>query len=444
MSTWQALGFQASPYNSQPLKVDKEHVPLLVGRSDAGVDFCAYVDSAREGVFVISGPPGVGKTSFLNIFQYLIEAKSAHCKSKLLAARSLCPLQSGDDARVIALRVLQTLIKNVGDYCEKQSRNLPEQTEKLSLWVGNKPSISWDFSLSILGNGGGIGRSVHMPSITDATFENFQDAISIVVNETVEKLQFDGIFVGLDNVENLEDERLSELLMSFRDTLFSVKSLWWVIVGQSGLYSLIQSLDSRVSERLSGFLELPPILLTELDAAVEQRVNKFHSANQAKSPLSSSVHELLYRASYGEIRFVFKYCNEICIRFVSGIRKKLLDMKIPISESAIDKVIGETIVENQIPDALAENALKNIVKSEIDGLGLKHKEKKLLRDIGHKGSARSRDFKDFGFSSGQDFSSNYLTKLQSASLLVRSQEGRAAIYRLRGLAVLANHFSLLE
>ncbi|WP_431637906.1 hypothetical protein ACQVBX_08485 [Dyella sp. KULCS107] len=445
MSTsWSALGFSASPYNVQPLKVAEDHVPLLVGRSDDGVQFCTFIDSAPEGVFVISGSPGVGKTSFFNIFQHLLESGRASCGPRLLAARTLCPLQADDSARVIALRVLQILIKNVDEWCRIRSRNLPSQIEKLSSWIGGKSSVSWDFSISILGNGGGIGRSVQMPAVSEATFENFQDAISVVVAEVVSRLDFDGVFIALDNVENLNNDRLSEILMSFRDTLFSVEKVWWVIIGQSGLYSLVQALDSRVTDRIAGSgLELLPISLDELSNAVDFRVEKFHERASGKSPLSNKIHKMLYEASYGEIRFVFKYCNTICLNVVSDVRKHILAQKIPFTEESFNRIMGESMIEDCIDDDLAAEVLKRIVALEIDGLGLRQKDKKLLVDIGAAGQARSKDFKSFGFSSGQDFSSNYLTRLQAAGLLVRKQEGRAAIYRLRGLSVLANRFGLL-
>lgn len=445
MSTWAALGFSASPYNVQPLKVDEKHVPLLVGRANDGVRFCTFVDSGSEGVIVVSGPPGVGKTSFLNIFQYLLESKNAACGPHLLAARSLCPLQGDDDARTIALRVLQTLLKNVNEFCLQSSRTTPSQIHRLLEWVGGRQDVSWDFAISeICESEPNNSRSVRMPEISDATFENFQDAISVVVSEIVTELKMEGVFIALDNVENLEDERLADLLMSFRDTLFSVSNVWWVIIGQSGLYSLIQALDPRVTDRITGSpLELEAIELDELTLAVDQRVEKFHVQKSGKAPLSSEVHKKLYDASFGEIRFVFKYCNTICLEVVAGLRQELIKRKVALNDAAVNEAIGKLLVGHQIPDELALGVLGEVVKREITGLGLRPKDKLLLRSIGEKGSARSRDFKEFGFSSGQDFSSNYLTRLESLGVLVRSQQGRASIYKLRGLSILANEFGLL-
>jgi Cdc6-like AAA superfamily ATPase len=284
------------------------------------------VDSAPEGVIVISGSPGVGKTSFFNVFQYLLESGEAACGPSLVAARTLCSIQADDTPRDVALRVLQSLIKNVEAFCAGAKKRVPPQVERLTAWVANKPQTSWDFSLSILGNGGGVGRSVSIPPLSEATFENFQDAISAIVADVVAHLGKEGVFVALDNVENLpEEKRLAELLMAFRDTLFSTPRTWWVIIGQGGLYSLIQAIDQRVSDRITGSgLDLKPISNFELDEAVDQRVEKLHVGGRGNAPISPALTAQLYEASFGEIRFVFKYCNSICLALVTEIRTTLL------------------------------------------------------------------------------------------------------------------------
>ena len=74
---WSKLGFRNSPYNAQPLKPCVEDAELLVGRSDEMVALCTELESTTQGVYVISGQPGVGKTSFFNVTQYLLENSQA-------------------------------------------------------------------------------------------------------------------------------------------------------------------------------------------------------------------------------------------------------------------------------------------------------------------------------------------------------------------------------
>jgi len=173
-----------------------------------------------------------------------------------------------------------------------------------------------------MGFGGSFGREVEIPPVSECTFEMLEDVLECLAGEVVSKLELDGMFIALDNVENLEDDQLSDLLMTFRDTLFMTPNVWWILIGQSGLSSLLQSLDPRVSDRMQGTgLELEPIELNELNEAINRRVKKFRTSAEGQAPLPSSVHEKLYNASHGEIRFVFKYSNAICTEFVANIRK---------------------------------------------------------------------------------------------------------------------------
>ncbi len=58
-----------------------EDIALLLGRESEQVDFLTEIEASSDGVFVLSGVPGVGKTSFLNIQQYLIENGKGYGKN---------------------------------------------------------------------------------------------------------------------------------------------------------------------------------------------------------------------------------------------------------------------------------------------------------------------------------------------------------------------------
>ena len=66
---WKELGFKENPYDTNPLSVKKEDVDLLIGRRDESIEFATKLESAQQGVIILSGVPGVGKTSFLNVQQ---------------------------------------------------------------------------------------------------------------------------------------------------------------------------------------------------------------------------------------------------------------------------------------------------------------------------------------------------------------------------------------
>ena len=364
----------------------------------------------------------------------------------------MCPIQPTDSARDVALRTLHALHHNVVQFCAAQQIDIPKRTKAIGQWLGGKGGDSFSFGLEILGFGGSYGREVQLPSVTNVTFEGIQDALAAIVSEIVVELKMDGVFSILDNVENLEDQQLADLLITFRDTLFSIPRIWWVVIGQSGLGSLIQALDPRVSERIAGTgFEFTPITLEELETAIERRVARFHAKGAGKAPLPSSVHSHLYNASHGEIRFVLKYSDAICTRFVTAIRvgslhelkKDLPQMKSEQVEQLYNEAVGRVLIQNQIPADVAEKTLKEIVSNEIQGLALKSKEKAILHQIGKAGGARAKDHAAYGIKTMQDFSSNYLGKLFNQHLLARQQEGRAVRYTLRGISLIAQEFGLL-
>ncbi len=438
---WELLGFTDSPYDARPLGPRTEDVELLVGREHESIDFITNIESSPEGILIISGSPGVGKTSFFNTQQYLLESGESEFGPRIMCARSLSSVRPEDTARELALRILYSLHKSVVEYCGLSKTKLPSQIKTIGKWLSTKPKASYELGLQVLGCGGNFARSVTLPSVQEVTFEGIQDAIECISSDVVNSLGLPGVFCVIDNIENLEDEALASMLMSFRDTLFAVPRVWWILIGQSGLSSLIQTLDPRVSERLTGSgIELKPISVEELYLAVEKRVHKFHRTPEGKAPLSENIHRHLYESSRGEIRFIFKYCNTICINFVRDIRRQVQKGDASIPVSAISRSIGSYMIKNQINESMANEILKAIIRTEINGIQLRPKDKKVLQLIHEKTHARPKDFKDFGFKSIQDFYSNYLSKLYSQNLLVREQEGKAVKYRLRGLPALAAEF----
>ena len=452
---WNSLGFRESPYNTYPLLPRMEDIDLLVGRDSEATEFCTQLGTATSGVLILSGTPGVGKTSFFNVQQYRLENDLAPFGPKLLAARTLCPIQPTDDLRKLALRAVDSLYRSVDAWCTLNARSIPKQVQDIGSWISGSGPSGFSMGISILGCGGSFGRSTQLPKASDASFEAIADALSAISSEVVATLGFEASVVALDNLENYTDEQLGSMLISFRDTLFSTPNVWWVLIGQSGLGSLIQSLDPRVFERTTGSgIEVRPIQIAELHEAIAIRVSKFHRSKGGKSPLTEETHKRLYEASFGEMRFVLKYSNTICAKFVEKMRDQVLntpDMKAKQNkpeykrnfEATLNRFIGQILINRQMSHQQAAGYLRAIVESELTGFYLKPKELEVLEAIGKVGQARASDFKGFPVRSMQDFSSNYLTKLHDLNLLTRKQEGRAVNYRLRGIAQLSHSFGLL-
>lgn len=447
MDFWERLGFRENPYNTKPLKVSSKDVDLLMGRNDEQIEFLNAIDSNKEGILVLSGVPGVGKTSFFNIQQFLLESGRAPFGPRLLAARQLCPVNPYDEPRLIAERCVQSLCKSIQIYCSVTGATLPPETKKISEWINRKATANYSIGLTVLGNGGSFGRQITVSSMKDTTYEGLVEVIEVMVSEAVSILNFKGCFIALDNIENLQEDELGESLITFRDTLFSLENVWWVLIGQAGLNSLIQTKDPRVSQRISASIDLKPITDDALKRAVDQRVDKFHSGQEeGSSPIPESIYKKLFESSNGEIRFVFKYCHDICLSLVKKVRTEMQELRNGWGEQLFNEIMGKYFVEKEISEKNCNALLKELITENFNGLNLSQEVKGILKLIGEKKTVSVKDYKEFktfGIKNQNEFLHNYLTDLKDKNLLLRKTEGKAVKFQLRGIALIALEQELL-
>lgn len=444
---WEKLGFNENPYSTKPLEVNREDVKLLMGRELEQVAFLTAVEADNQGIFVLSGVPGVGKTSFLNTQQFLLESQEADFGPKMLSARSLCAMQSADEPKDVAIRSIQSYCKSIEKYCLITKKEIPSKTKKIQDWIYQNKPATINFGLSIMGNGGEFGREVNLPSISETTYETLVELLTTISEDIVNELGFSSSFIVLDNIENLHTEDLEYCLTTFRDTLFTIPNIWWVLIGQSGLSSLIQTTTPKVFQRLSSSIELKPISIENLIRAVDLRVARFHVGQKGTSPISKKIYLKLFESSNGEIRFVFNYCHDICINLVQTVRQYVVQKDIKGMKKNFDELMGDYIVDKQIDDNFANSCLERIIKEEFHGLHLTQKDKQVLKRIGELKRVKPSDyqlFKNLGITTMQGFMKNYLSKLHEQYLLQRRQEGKTVTYELRGISVFTLEYGLLD
>lgn len=451
---WRSFGFSGNPYQSTPLRPVAEDYALFIGREDLGAEFRTQVECDEGCVAVIAGDVGVGKTSFLNVQQYLLFTALGAFGPRLVPALELTPLIGTDSPEVVSRRVVHNAVKSVESFCTQQGLKIPKQLKKISKWLSHAGSTAgFDFGLTILGTGGNIALAFDAPPVSQASLENWRDVLGVVASETIHTLGYNGIFAVLDNAENLENEQLTHLLMAFRDTLFMTKGVWWVVIGQSGLYSFIDAADKRVSQRIQGNgLQIPPLTADELHEAIERRIQRYRAQDDAVSPISRAVHTQLYEASRGEIRFVMNTSDSLVRKITADVRQRVLktigvntasEVVLRIFQRKFDELLGDDLIKRQIPDEVARTSLREMTMQHLKDLRLRRKELQVLAQLGD-GEARASDHQQFRVKTMQDFSSNYLTKMFRLNLLHRRQAGRSVYYGLRGYAALAKQFGLFE
>lgn len=450
---WQSFGFEGNPYQSTPLRPTEEDYKLFIGREELSTYFRTQIECDQGCVVVLSGDTGVGKTSFFNVQQYLLFTGLGGFGPSLVPALELTPLTGTDSPNDLARRVTHNAVKSVETFCTQQNLKAPKQLKKISKWLSHEGAADgFSVGLSVIGSGGNVSLSFSAPPVSEATLENWRDVLSVIASEVINSLHYKGLFVVLDNAENLDNDELTRLLMTFRDTLFTTSGVWWVLIGQSGLYSLIDAADKRVSQRIQGNgINVPPLSADQLHEVVERRVKRYCSDPDGVSPISKEIHTQLYDASRGEIRFVLNTSDGLIRKIVATVRqeamKRFSGILSPSTSKEIaatfDKLLGKKLIERQIADVISRSTLQQMTAEHMRDLRLKKKELDVLKQIGS-GEARGSDNKVFGIKTMQDFSGNYLTKMFGQSLLHRRQAGRAVYYGLRGYAALAHQFGLYD
>ena len=207
--------------------------------------------------------------------------------------------------------------------------------------------------------------------MADATLETWCSILEALAKEAKQKLEVDGVAAVLDNAETLTKDKLAGLLMAYRDTLFATKGVWWIVIGQSGLYSHIDALDSRVSQRISGKgVEIPPFKATEFHELIEKRVHAFRNREDVPSPLATAIHGKLFDASCGEVRFVLDTANTLVSEVIAQVRFGAAASigagqgSPSYTQKVLDQALKRHLIDSRIPDKLALDVLRGMcVKS---------------------------------------------------------------------------------
>jgi len=446
---WERFGFEDSPYKTEPLEPSLDDYRLFTGRTAQSSKFLTQIDRKHGAVVVISGDAGIGKTSFFNIQQYLVVTERAGIGTILIPCYVRTPILQSDDERSLARRLMHNALESVSIECAKRKSSLPKKIKEIKNWMSHQSDES-GFSIEIAGFGASISTSI--PSPDDASLENWRDIFGIVSLECVKKLNVQGLFLCIDNAEEIGLDRLSRLLMAYRDTLFTLKNIWWVVIGQSHLYNLLTAHDVRIAERINGpGVEITPMSHGELHNLVEKRIKRYRQDNEALSPLSEAIHQYLFEASRGVARFALNAADMLINELVSEIREVVLkDVDDLAAPEEIDKTIYEALqrilFNRRVPDNICRKKLQILSAQMIADIGLSEHDVDALEKIG-KTEITVDNYSELGFESSERFKVSFLDRLTANNLLqCRSIHGES-LYRLRNYAYLCadlNAFSELR
>jgi hypothetical protein len=424
-SLWARLGFSQNPYFTTPIEISDEGQNLFVGRAQEVRRIIGKWDDPQGAITVVGGNIGTGKTSFLNVCQYLClmgvrDFQLSFDPPFLIPAYAKVQLETGQEDQDLLLRVLRAAAESIKRACAVIEETVPPAVDEVLAWLDSLTSScntttggGLSGGMAGLSTGMSFNRSegTSIRGTADVSRDALVSALARLAAGVKTIRDYRGIIVAVNNIEMVESSQVVELLNRFRDTLFAVEGVWWVLIGQRGLYDLIEAEAPRVAQRIKGTeTTLEGLSWEDFHLAIQARVDHFKTRTDAVPPVGDGLLRALFDASNGEIRYVFKMADDI----------------------VTDALATNPSLRN-VPPEMAESMLRESVRQQLDRLRLSERERRVLRLLTERRGVRPREYKDYGFQNAPHFIQT-LHPLQEKGLVSKSTQGNAALYGPRSLA----------
>ena len=425
---YENFGFKDNIFNTKPLDLRKEDLDKFIGRVQDIKNFAVDASSTDSTVLVVTGHRGVGKTSFVNIMEYAVGFDQSFIREhikvnipNLIPCYHKIQLEPNESVKSTLSKSLSSLLFSIKQFAEEKhlSSKTPKEIKKLTKWVSEMTlSETKAGQFSIGGVGAGLSHSERYKNILEVPTNVLQDKISQTVKLARNFFKADGILLNINNVDILDEKSFCEMFNQLRDYLFNIKGLWSIIIGQPGLYSSLYQQATRVAEIISGQeTRLDPLSEEDIVVILKKR-QKIYSKNPnrlSSLPIEEDFIREIYRNSAGEIRPVFKACDDI-----------------------VRSVFKENPNTGVIKSGIGRLYLKNILQHQLSLDHLKPKEREILQKILNTGSLRPRDYKDLNLKSAVEFTNRART-LIGKNLLKKEVKGNVADYQVTGVIHLAKY-----
>jgi hypothetical protein len=396
---WKHFGFTGNPLDPRPLRISDHDRQLLVGRDPELHQFMA-LSSNLQGVIIVEGNIGVGKTSFVNSIQHDLDRKG------FLPSHQTIEVGETTEPADLILSSLSNLVYSLEQAHGQNACARDNALKQGKQLVATTMQGGWGGQFSILGTGGGLQRqqTATVPAAPVLTTLTLQ--LDAWMNAACQKYSHKSGIVVIDNFDRLSDQELLELLNRSRDVVLLRPNMLWVLIGKIGTFTTLETYARRVSEIMTGQpIVLKPLPLPEVHKAIEVRVEKFAASSKAELPVEKKFVDMLYSLSGGEIRFIFKRLTDI----VYEVTKNL-----PSTEN--------------IATELATKILRELAERRLEALPLTAGDRNILHKM-TESSFRIRDYAKFKLKSQQVLSKRVRRLLKMELLQSERISAKNVVYR---------------
>lgn len=411
MNIYQQWGFDDSPFQVSPLPPSDLGARLLIGRASELQTLKRRLFNSPK-IATIEGLNGVGKTSLVNVAAYQVhtEALSGWDGPLMIPCNTIFQLNANKDAEEFIDEVLMAVAQTLIDRGKAIGESSTIKTEQLDNWLNAPQLASLQASLSINGNGGGIGKGVEANTTSGFERSGFRKIVQKWLSDMFPTPNDGAVICTIDNLELLQTSDTVRLrLEELRDKLLNIQGLRWVLCGALGIV-----LGTVSSPRLEGFLH-PPIAVSGVDDSLSAEI--YYSRIAAYSPSESSsstpylplcvedferLYEILHRILRSTLSKADSFCQWVADHYSPDT--------FPADEAA-KRVAFSSWLTHESSEAL---------KAAIDVLKPRAWQVfKVAIDLD--GVFSPSDFEDFDFNSSQALRP-HVKDLEDAGLLVSTQD----------------------
>ncbi|MGI0084191.1 MAG: hypothetical protein ACREBQ_03825 [Nitrososphaerales archaeon] len=409
---WIDYGFSKNPYDYRPLRVASEARELFVGRSKEQEQFKMLTAGTEGGIIIIEGATGVGKTSFVNAMLYdkwnpqHKKRKTSKKSYSYLPSFDIIQLKENHEITEFMLSVLSSCIFSLEKiHGSDVSNSDPDLKAGKELIANTVRSGLGALNLSILGSGGGVEKRENVMQPASIPLPTIMNTMDKWFDRVVRKFGYESTLVPINNIDVLPEQSVIAFLNSARDILLLRNHVWWILIAGPGLFSTLETNARRVSELVTGQpVILTPMSLEDVLKAVNTRIEKLRMNKTAQPPIPQGTIKLLYDASNGEIRYIFKRLTDLIYEFHTAFPS-----------------------ERQIPEEIASKSVRVLARQKINSRNLTEKEKQVLKQMAVEDNFRIRDYSKFGYNSPQALN-RLISKFVRTSLLRRVEKNYHEVY----------------
>lgn len=377
---WERFGFRDDPFYGLHLPVAPLSLDLFTGREADRTRLREGLRAYPSGLTMVQGPPGVGKTSLVNVVQQ--ELFQAGARFPLL---DVVETTADTTRESFLLSTLSTAVSSLesifgvealaGDDAVQQARIAVTRTlqyaRSMNLTAGIPKVVS-----------AGVASTPMATTPVAPTAQTLVDLLRRLV-ESVRVRGFEGMIVPVNNLDTLTEDDVIAVLNLVRDVCSAVEGVHWVFVGGAYLFEALEVRARRLSERFTANpIALEPLAWDDVRAALERRRRAFAvDPDTTPLPISWRIAELVHTAGGGELRFTFTRLSRTVLDFAWQFPS-----------------------ERTVPDELALSLLKQWAARHLDRSPLTKQETRVAEALRTAGQLRAREHERVGIGTAQQLS----------------------------------------